>query len=136
MSRTDLEALGAFVTEQPIRREVQWVREDGETVSFNCWVRQIPFGEAEKLLQIDDQDQERSAYAVLISRTICLDETGKVRMDYKDAYRLKPSFAQALMDAINQVYNLAKKSRPPMSSGTSSSSPASAGEPSQKPSAD
>lgn len=108
MSHKRLMELGAFA-QTPTKKRIEWTKDDGESVNFDCWVKGIQFGEAEKLWKVDPDNPDRSVSAMMISRQICFDEAGKELLSYDDAYQLKPSFAYALMKAISEVNGSEKK---------------------------
>jgi hypothetical protein len=138
VSRARLDAIGAFI-ERPVPKTVVWKRADGDEVSFDCWIRRIedlPYGVAEQFSGIDLRRLSKDEAAQLISETVCLDERGDELIGVTDALRMKRGLTLAFILAIAEVaVSSAKKAQPPTSSGTSSSSPASAAEPSPKPSA-
>ncbi|MFA6204224.1 MAG: phage tail assembly chaperone family protein, TAC [Gallionella sp.] len=132
MSHKRLVELGAFA-QTPTKRKIEWTKDDGEVVSFDCWIKGMPFGEAEKLWKVDPDSPDRSVSAMIISRQVCFDEKGADMLTYEDAFQLRPSFAYALMQSVSEVNGNGKKSQPPTNSGMSSSLPESAAEASPKP---
>ena len=110
MNLADLEALGAFVSARPVRRQVTWKQSEAldgahKEVTVDAWILPLSFGLIDTLSVpgVDAQSQK----AVLISRAV-VDENGKSVLTYEQAYRLKPSLAIALYAAIAEVNRLPK----------------------------
>jgi hypothetical protein len=103
MKLQELRDLGGFVPVEPVERVVTWTRPvDGELKSdtFSVLIKRQSFGVIEKLLMAENDDRSRSAR--FLAESILLGD-GKERMSYEDAYRLEPSLASALIEAVNAV---------------------------------
>ncbi|MOA18288.1 hypothetical protein D3C78_1385960 [compost metagenome] len=97
------------------------------------FVRRLSYGVMEEALSTGQQGQGRSLTAALISAAVGFGEDGQETISYEEAWQLHPGLAKALSEAVRAVNGTGgKDSRPPKKSGTSSSSPESAGEPSPK----
>lgn len=143
MKLTDLKKKGAIVRPELVSKTVTWSHvdpESGERVddTFEVQIKRLSYGQVESIFHLAPEDPERSYNAALISLAVVLDR--EQQFSYEDAYQLDPSLAYSLIGAINDVNRRgasSKKSSPaPMKSGTSSSSTASAEEPSPKPSSE
>lgn len=115
----DLIDKGGFVSAEPVKKLVEWTREDGGEIvtdKFSVWVLRQSFGNIEKLWTGPD-DQSHSA--LMISECIRFGEKAEERMTYEQAYQLHPGLATVLMVAFNEVNRPTrpKKSRPPKKSG-------------------
>jgi hypothetical protein len=103
MKLQELRELGGFVPVEPVERTVTWTRTiNGEekSDSFTVLVKRQSFGTIERLLLTENDDRSRSAR--FLAESILLGD-GKDRLSYEDAYRLEPSLAAALIDAVNAV---------------------------------
>lgn len=126
MDITELRKLGGVTPEEPELVEVVWddrlklpdsegrvygdpewvpTYGDGKVHKFNARVKQICFGDIERLRRnpVDPENPDRSTNAVLISESVLLGEKGDERMSYEDAFKLKPSLAQAFLEAIGST---------------------------------
>lgn len=112
MSLKDLQALGAFVSDKPVKKTITFnlpdPNDEGATVehTYDIHVKKLAIGDYETLFLTDKEDRSRTA--TLISNAITLGKDGKERIDFKDAYRLHPNLAGAMVAAFNEV-NSAKK---------------------------
>lgn len=130
-----LEAMGGFVSDKPVLKNVKWINEEGEELSADVFVVHMPIGEVRAMGDGSNRDIVLDSIARAIRFS---DEHGEptVKLSYDRAAQLKPSLAYALLTAITEVNNPAeKKSTPTPNSSVSSSSTVSAEEPSQKPAA-
>jgi hypothetical protein len=100
MKLSELKGKGGFVSSELVKVPVKW-EHGGETLEFDVHVRQLPFGDVERIY-IDPMDKERSKTAAMIAACIVLGE-GDEPMTYKDAYQLHPGLATELMVAISKV---------------------------------
>lgn len=103
MNLEQLTALGAFVSKEPVKRSVTWVRTvDGEEKSdtFDVYVKRMSFGDVERLFLVEDE--KRSKMARYLSECLLLGEE-KTPITYEQAYRLDVSFARVLTDAVGEV---------------------------------
>lgn len=118
MSLKELEALGAFIKDEPIRREIKFKLDDGTEHSAVIHVKKLSVGTYEKLfLGILEDKNGRSAR--VISEGITLGETGKEKIPIEKAYTLHRGIATAMLDAFTEVNGGKPKNlRPPISSST------------------
>lgn len=110
----DLKKIGAFAHAKPVQKTIRF-DVDGEKMEAIVHVRQLGIGDYEAI-QRDEKDND-SFTARAISESILLGEGGKERISLKEAFRLKPSIANAMLEAFSEV-NAPKKSL----AGTSNSS--------------
>lgn len=101
MNLSDLRAKGAFVPNELVKRTVEWTSPDGESVSFDVYVKRLAYGDFERIV-LDGED-ERCKGAGIIAATIHFDEAGKEPFPYKDAYQLEKSLASVLLEASNGI---------------------------------
>ncbi|WP_375591602.1 phage tail assembly chaperone family protein, TAC [Chitiniphilus eburneus] len=145
MNKARLRQLGGFVPVGRVREEIRWTQvgddgqavrgDDGEPVELTAtiYVRRQPFGLLDRLMAAGNDERSRSA--VLISESVFLGDDGSERITYDEAYQLRDGLAAAMLLAINRVNGRfaapgePKNSTPPTSSGASSSSMGSAGQP-------
>lgn len=99
MNLNEIRNLGAFVSPDPVKVEVEW-----EEHKFDVWVKQLSFGELETF----EMNAEGSRSAQIISASILLGEA-KEPIKYEDAYRLDPKLAGKLIEAFNKVNGLDQK---------------------------
>lgn len=112
MNLKELRAKGAFVSAEPVKRDLSWTHTDGDvevTDQFSVWVKKHSFGTIERVFVTDKDDQSRSA--LLISESVFFGDEGKERISYVDAYQLDPSLAGLLMAAITEVNGLGDKQK-------------------------
>lgn len=107
MNLTELQKLGAFVSKEPVKKSVTWVRkgEDGADLSdtFDVHIKRRSYGDLERFLLVDEAD-ERSKTARFISESILLGEgDAQTSFSYEQAYQLEVSLALVLMEAANDV---------------------------------
>jgi hypothetical protein len=103
MKVSELRELGGFISAEPVERTVTWTRtENGEekSDSFSVLIRRQSFGSIEKLLLAENDDRSRSAR--FLSESVLLGD-GEERLTYEDAYRLAPSLAAVLIEAVAEV---------------------------------
>ena len=105
----DLKALGAFVTDAKVQREIKF-EIDGQEYDATIHVRRLSAGDYETLFLVDKEDRSRTAK--VISEAITLGDDGKERIKFEDAYKLHPSLAAAMVNAFNEVNTAKKSSRP------------------------
>jgi len=122
-----LRAKGGIVQAPPVPVEVTWTHEDpvtGEIVddTFTVFALRLSVGWVDRIAARRVNDPETSRSAAMISEGLRFGENGKEKMSYEDACLLDPTLARVLMNAFNRVREAAeeeaKKSQPPMSSGT------------------
>lgn len=96
MNLKELRAQGAFISGAPVVKSVTW-----NDTTFDVHIKRLSFGDYERLFT--DDPEERSRSARLLSDCVLLGDGGKDALSYKDAYRLEPSLARVLIDAVNEV---------------------------------
>lgn len=141
MDLKQLKAAGGIVTgDQMTKVSKTWTNPDGQEFELDFFVRRQSFYDVESLY-LTTQEQtgpkaakRQSSNAQLIAQSIRLGKAGEVELSYEDACRLEPTLAQVFITAIHELQLQKKSKRQVKKSGTSSSSPASADEPSRKPS--
>ena len=105
MNLADLKSKGGFVSDKPVRKEVEWTRKvDGKKVTdkFVIHIRPMAYGDIERIF-IDKDGEDRSKTAALLAESVLLGEEGAERLSYTDAYQLSPSLAAALAKVVNEV---------------------------------
>lgn len=107
MRREELADLGGFVAEQPVEKEVSWVRADGERVTFTVLIRQLPWIEYEAIAPDGSSNIERMCH--LLARTVMLDsDDGPALLGYEDARRLNQGLVLELAEAVQEVNGAGK----------------------------
>ena len=104
MNLKQLEEKGGLVSGEPVPKKVKWVRSDGEIVEFDILVKPLSYGRLERIirdLKSDEDDDDRSYNALVISECVVLDE-GE-RISYEDAYRMRPGLATAISNVVREV---------------------------------
>lgn len=96
----DLKAVGAFFSDKPVQKAIKFVL-DGQEYDATIWVKRLSVGEQERLAMLSHSD-DRKGSALLISEIVLLGD-GAERISFEDAYRLSPSLAMAMMEAIEEV---------------------------------
>lgn len=91
MNLTDLVKLGAVVSTETVEVPVEW-----EGNKFTANVRKLSYGDYEAMAGLPEGT---SKGAVILSKTLFLPDQGRL-MTYEEAYQLKPTFAQVLIEAI------------------------------------
>lgn len=139
-----LQEMGAFAPVDLTRQEIEW-QQDGDTLTATVYVRPMSYQTA--VAEISATRSGRDPIAARIAECIC-DENGAPvfsagditgEADPENRGPMCSALAYALLGAIGSVSNMGKSKRRSAKrkkSGTSSSSPVSAAEPSQKPNAD
>lgn len=92
MNLEQLRTAGAFVSTEPVKVPVTW-----KDHSFDLYVRKLAFGDAERLMN----DEQNSTVALIAAAVLLGDEQTPITRD--DAERLDVSLAAAMLTAINQV---------------------------------
>jgi len=108
-----LEALreaGAIRGSDPRKITVEWDDESGEALAVDVWVKPMSFGTALDINEGADRKQLASAIASLVM--LEGEDGNPTPMDYKTALTLAPSFAWALLKAVNGAIDPKKKSQP------------------------
>jgi hypothetical protein len=108
-SLKDLKAMGAFVPDAPIKKEIKFRLDDGEERTAEIFVKRLNIGEYESLFLTDTEERGRTAK--MIAEGIRLGEKGEERLTFQQAYKLHPSLAGAMVVAFNEV-NTPKKTSP------------------------
>lgn len=109
-SLKELKAMGAFIPDEPIKKEIKFRLDDGQEVSTTIFVKRLNIGEYESLFLSDKEDRSRTAK--MIAEGIRLGDKGQERLTFQQAFTLHPSIAGAMIGAFNEV-NTPKKSLPP-----------------------
>ena len=108
-SLKELKALGAFVPDKPIKKQIRFKLDGDDEFVASIHVKKVGIGDYESLFLSDREERSRTAKA--ISELVTLGEDGKEKISFEDAYKLHPSLAGAMLSAINEV-NASKKSSP------------------------
>lgn len=103
----DLQGLGAFVSDKPVRKDITFKLDGDEEYSATIHVKKLSVGDYDALFL--GGPEERSRTARMISDAITLGDNGAERIKFEDAYRLHPRLATAMVTAFNEV-NGTKKS--------------------------
>lgn len=91
MNLEDLVKIGAVVSMDTVEVPVEW-----EGHKFTAHVRKLSYGDYEAMAGMGE---EVSKGATIISKCLFLPDQKRL-MSYEEAYQLKPTFAQALIEAI------------------------------------
>lgn len=91
MNLEELVKIGAVVSMDTVEVPVEW-----EGHKFTAHVRKLSYGDYEAMASMGD---EVSKGATIISKCLFLPDQKRL-MTYEEAYQLKPTFAQALIEAI------------------------------------
>jgi hypothetical protein len=91
MNLDDLVKMGAVVSTDTVEVPVEW-----EGHKFTAHVRKLSYGDYEAMAGMDETS---SKGATIISKCLFLPDKARL-MTYEEAYQLKPTFAQALIEAI------------------------------------
>lgn len=105
-----LREVGAIRGSDPRKISVEWTDESGEDLAVDVWVKPMSFGTALDINEGADRKQLASAIASLVM--LEGEDGNPVPMDYKTALTLAPSFAWALLKAVNGAIEPKKKSQP------------------------
>ena len=109
-SLKELQALGAFVSDKPVKKEITFKLDGDEEHTAVIHVKKLSVGDYESLFLTEKE--ERSRTATLIAQAVSLGPDGKERISFEQAYKLHAGLAGAMVNAFNEV-NLAKKSSRP-----------------------
>ncbi len=96
----ELEAMGAFVADAPVQREIKFTLDDDTEHSASIFVKRFSMGEYEKLFSVKDEKYGTSAR--ILAEAIFLGD-GKERLSVEKAYRLHKGIATAMLDAFSEV---------------------------------
>lgn len=96
-----LKSMGAFVSDQPVKREIKFKLDDDNEMTAEIHVKRLSIGDHEKIF-LATQD-EKNRMAKLIAEAISLGDQGQEKITLTDAYRLHPGIAGAMIDAFNDV---------------------------------
>ena len=91
MNLSDLVNMGAVVSTDTVEVPIEW-----EGHKFTAHVRKLSYGDYEAMAGMSE---DASKGATIISKCVFLPDQGRL-MTYEEAYQLKPTFAQALIEAI------------------------------------
>lgn len=137
MTLDDLMEKGGFVSPALVPKEVEWKGAKGGPVKFTIYIKPPSAGTVDRsalALRATGGDLETglAGRPLLISATVFFDAEGKSGISYPKACELNEGLCQVLYAAVGEVINTgaeaAKNSRPPTSSGSSSSPTGSAAE--------
>lgn len=141
MKLKDLRKKGALVTGALVKKEITWEHFDQETGealkdTFSIFVIKRMSAASYDRMSSAFTRGDMSSLAAIIAESVRLGDEGEEKISYAEACILEPSLALLFATAAGEVAKeakerreeAAKNSRPPMSSGTSSSSPASEAE--------
>lgn len=107
LTLTDISDNGGFIPDAPVKCEIKFTLDDGVERSGFIHVKRLSIG-AHESLYIGAQDKQ-SRTALLISETITLGKDGKEQISFKNAYKLHPSLAAAMIEQFTIVNNGGKK---------------------------
>lgn len=91
MNLTQLAELGAVVSTDTVEVKFEW-----EGHKFDAHIRKLSYGDYEAMAGMPE---DVSKGATIISKCLFLPDQKRL-MTYEEAYQLKPTFAQALIEAI------------------------------------
>lgn len=106
----DLQQLGGFVSDKPIKKTITFKLDDDEELSAEIWVRKLSIGDYEQLYIADADNRSRTAKAITVG--IRLGAEGKEVLSFEQAFKLHPRLAGAMLEAFNEVNTPKKSSRP------------------------
>jgi hypothetical protein len=98
MKLKELEAEGAFVSDEPVRKSVTW-KHGGKEDTFDILVKRSSYSDIELRLLAPD---EQSRSALTISQSIVLPDDAQ-GFTYEQAKRIKPSLMKVLLKAVQEV---------------------------------
>ena len=105
-SIADLKALGAFVPDAPVEKEITF-RIDEHDYTAVIFVKKMSVADQERIVVGSTaEDGERGAKT--ISELVLLGD-GKERLPFGEALKLHPAIAKAMMLAVAEVNGAAKK---------------------------
>lgn len=99
MNLAEIRNIGAFVSSEPVKQEIQWKEH-----RFEVFVKRLSFGDIEALYSVE----EGSRSARMIATAILLGENQEA-ISYEDAFRLDVGLATKLIEAFNIVNGLDQK---------------------------
>lgn len=91
MNLEELVKMGAVVSMDTVEVPVEW-----EDHKFTAHIRKLSYGDYESMAGMGE---DVSKGATIISKCLFLPDQKRL-MTYEEAYQLKPTFAQALIEAI------------------------------------
>jgi hypothetical protein len=91
MNLEQIKAAGAFISQEPVKVAVSWKGND-----FDVYVRQLSFGDIERMSSGDN-----SAVALIASAVLLGDD--RAPLTEEDAKRLDVTLAAKLLEAVNTV---------------------------------
>lgn len=116
-SLKDLQALGAFVSDKPVKKEITFKLDGDDEYTATIHVKKLSVGDYETLFLTEKEDRSRTA--TMISQAVTLGPDGKERISFEQAFKLHAGLAGAMVNAFNEV-NLAKKSSRPATGSSAS----------------
>ena len=100
MRLKDFESNGVFVSDEPVKRPIEWKKPNGEVVAFDVLIKRVTLGDLEARLTAHSRGE--SVSALTISQSIILPDSAE-GLSYEQARRLDPTFSKVLLDAIKAV---------------------------------
>ncbi len=104
-----LEAMGAFVSDAPVKKEVPF-HLAGPDVTVTIFVKRLGIGHYESLFLSEKDERSRTARA--ISEAVTFGDNGKEKLSFEQAFKLDPQFAREILTAFNEVNSPKKSSAP------------------------
>lgn len=109
MDLKQLEAMGAFISDAPVEKEIKFTLDDGVERTATILVRRMPLGAFERVYGPRDvKDAKHGRSARVISEAVLF---GNERISAEKADLLHHSLANAIMSAVQEV-NGGKKALP------------------------
>ena len=71
-----LQKIGGFVSAEPVKTEVTWTPQEGDTVTFTVFVKRLSGGAMERLWAKTQKD-DRAQGAMVLSEAVTLGEKGE-----------------------------------------------------------
>lgn len=101
-SLADLDTVGGFVSDKPVKRTVVWRRKHigKEDVDVTAWVRPMNAADFDALMSLPAGDPRMVAS---VATLVSFGEDGSERLTPQRARLLDPYLLMALTDAVNQA---------------------------------
>ena len=97
-----LNELGGFIPDEMVKKEIKFkLDEGGDEIVAEIFVKRLSIGNHEAIWANAGEDTSKTAK--MLSEAIRFGEDGKEKLTYEDAYRLHPSIALAMSQAIGEV---------------------------------
>ena len=101
-SLKELQSAGGFRSGKPVAKEIKFKLDDDVEHTATVHVKRLSIGETERAF-IETASSDLSRAAKIISEVVSLGADGSERIPIKDADRLHPSLAAAMIAAITEV---------------------------------